>query len=85
MVISLLGQHPPPSTDDEFAGCRYKYDSIVRVIGAEDEDLNDCLMAVVGFERGDAHGEGDGGDVVVLRHRNTVVRVSSEYVYTVLT
>lgn len=69
---------------DEFAGFPYKYDSIVRVVGVGDKELDGHLMTVVGFDRGDASDQRNECGVVLLQRRGTVVRVSPKHVYTVL-
>lgn len=59
----------------------YTVDSIVRLLGVEDPELNGKLMTVVGFEP-DSDSEED--DIVVLQRRGMVVRAPSTHVYNVL-
>lgn len=60
----------------------FRCDSIVRVCGIDDEELDNKLMTVIGFEP-DRHG-GDGPGLVVLQRRGKVLRVSASVVFNVV-
>lgn len=59
-------------------------DSVVRVMGVHDEEINGKLMTVIGFE---PDGGGNGGDesgISVLQRRGKVYRISVSYVFKVI-
>lgn len=60
----------------------FRCDSIVRVCGVDDEELNNKLMTVIGFAP-DTNG-GDGPGLVVLQRRGKVVRISASFVFNVV-
>lgn len=74
--------HPHPGSirdpKDEFEGTPFHYDSIVRVVGAEDEEIDGRLMTVVGYER---HRSDSSRDTVVLHGRGVIHRESAEHVF----
>lgn len=59
------------------AGSLFAFDSMVRVLGVEDPEVQGKLLIVIGFE---AAADGGGG-TVVLRRRGRVVRVPASKVY----
>lgn len=59
----------------------YSIDSIVRLRGVEDPELNGKLMTVVGFE---PDSDSDEDDIVVLQRRGMVIRAPSAHVHNVL-
>lgn len=78
------GGGPPAASREagsEFAGTPYKYDSLVRVLGVDDAEIDGQLMTVVGYE-GDAHDRS--ADLVVLQFGDEVVRELAVFVYLVL-
>lgn len=60
----------------------FRFDSIVRVCGTYDEELNDKLMTVIGFEPDPNAGDGPG--LVVLQRRGKVVKVSASFVFNMM-
>lgn len=59
----------------------FRFDSVVRVQGGDDDKIQDRLMTVVGFE---PCSDGDGDGVVVLQRKGQVFRVSAAFVCSVV-
>lgn len=73
--------HRPTSTS---VSCPFRMDSIVRVVGSVNENIDGKLMTVLGFEPDGKDDVGEEGGVMVMQRRGQVHRVSQRYVFAVV-
>lgn len=62
----------------------FRFDSVVRVLGVDDPEVNGKLLTVIGFEPDSGGGAGGSAGTVVLQRKGQVVRVSASHVYNVV-
>ncbi len=73
-------EEPAAGGADMEAESPFAFDSIVRVLGVEDPEVDGKLLTVIGFEADDCGGSG----IVVLRRRGRVVQVPASNVYRIM-